>query len=470
MSMELLYNKIAEGLKQQIRDGVLTPGQKLPSVRKLSKEKQVSINTVLQAYLELEKFGLVVSKPQSGFYVSYSFKNSMLPATSNPISEIAEDSVSHIFSTIYNNNTKAKIVLSSGQIAGELLPVTSLTRELVKAARTLPFGGLQYERNNNEKLQRQIALKSTIWGGSFKMHNVILTSGCMHAIALCLRALLKRGDTVAVESPVHFGIINLIRNMGLNLIELPTDPVAGLDLTVLQKAVISKKIQLLIVMGNYSNPFGTCMPNEKKKELVRIMSEQNVPVIENDIYGDIHFDSHMPEFCKSYDESGIVIWCGSASKTLAGGYKTGWMEAGKFKDRILNSEPYLPTANNPIAQEAIANFMESKGYDRFKRKLNQALYQNSYFFHKAINDYFPEEIKITHPTGGIHLWVELPQHVNCLEFYNHAMSRRISIRPGRIYTSQDQFNNAITLSYGVLWDAGIEKALKVLGNICKSYL
>jgi DNA-binding transcriptional MocR family regulator len=468
MKNELRYNQIAAFIKYQISEGVLPPGAKLPSVRTMSRAQKASINTVLQAYLELEKSGLIHSKPQSGFYVNHSFTSKLsLPAGSKPAQEIHAPKVDHIFTTVYNNNDKAQMVLSSGQVAATLLPVARLTRELVRATKTLPYGGLRYERKENAKLKRQVALRARNWGAHFAADDVLLTTGCMHAMTLCMQSLLPKGATIGVESPVHFGIINLVRNLGYQMVELPTDPVLGLDLDILQQTLRRKKIHMLILMGNFSNPFSTCMPEERKQELVRIMTQYEVPVIENDIYGDIYFEPSMPRFCKAYDESGIVMWCGSAAKTLAGGYKTGWLEAGRFKQRILQAEPYLPTSCCPLTQEAMASFMEHKAYNQYQRQLNQTLAQNALLFQKAIHQHFPENVKVTQPRGGIHLWLEFSGAFNCLDFYNEAIARKIGIRPGRIYTSQDQFNNAISLSYGLEYDASVAKALKTLGTLAK---
>jgi DNA-binding transcriptional MocR family regulator len=465
--IEFFFLKVANEIEMLIKHGVLKVGDKLPSLRKIAKEKNVSKNTALNAYFELERRGLIESKAKSGYYVTRQYKSERdLPSSSNPIQLESNNDISDVFTSIYINNGLKGINLSSTQLSPELLPIPKLNKEIIASVRKLPYGGVQYERFGNQKLKNQIALRSLRWGGNLKPDDIMPTQGCFDAIMLCLMTLLKPGDVIGMESPLHFGLINLAKSFGYKILELPTNPATGLELEALKETLRQGKIDLLLLMGNYSNPFGSCMPDENKKEVVRLLTKYDIPMIEDDIYSDFHFDNKYPTFCKTYDESGLVMWCGSVSKTLAGGYRVGWLVPGKFEKMIRKAKPYHPVNCNSITHEAVASFFENNRYDNYLKKIRHTLYHNSLNFLHVINEYFPADTKVTSPQGGMQLWVELNHKIDTMQLYNVAIANKVNISPGRTYTLQNQYNNCFKLSYGMVWNAKIENALKSLGKLC----
>ncbi len=468
MKKEILYLQIANGIEHQIKNEVIKIGDKLPSLRTLSSEKGVSISTAQQSYFELESRGLIESRPQSGYYVSYAHKHfHHLPSVSNPLVAKPDEDVEELYATIYNNVAKAKILLSSSLLTKELLPVAKLNKAIINATRSLPDSGLNYDRYGNKKLKRQISLRALMWGGKIKDDDIITTSGCMDALSFCMLTLAKKGDTIAVESPVYFGILHAAKNMGLKVLELPTHPVTGIEIEALQKAIERKKVKLCLLVSNFSNPLGSCMPDEHKKAVVQLLEKHHIPLIEDDLFGDLYFGSHRPTTCKTFDESGIVLWCGSFSKTLAPGYRVGWVEAGQFKEKVRRTKYYHSLYCTSITHEAIADFLENGRYENHLRKLRQTLYRNSLQFLRTISEHFPEHTRITKPQGGMHLWIELDKQINTVDLYNKAMAHKISIAPGRTYSLQNQYNNCLKVSYGMEWNEKVESALKLIGKLAK---
>jgi len=281
-------------------------------------------------------------------------------------------------------------------------------------------------------------------------------------------ALAKKGDTIAIESPAYFGALQLAKNIGLNVLELPTHPGTGIEMDALKKSIESNKVNLCLLVSNFSNPVGSCMPDENKKEVVRLMEKHNVPLIEDDLFGDLYYGNQRPSTCKTFDETGIVLWCGSFSKTLAPGYRVGWVEAGKFKEKVDRTKSYHSLYCNTITHEAIGSFLENGRYENHLRKLRQSLHRNSLQFLRAISEYFPEDTKVSRPNGGMHLWVELNEKADTVELYNKAIRNKISIMPGRMFTLQNQYKNFFKLNYGMVWDEKVEEGLKVLGKLCHS--
>lgn len=463
---EFLYLQIADNVEHQIKNDVLKVGDKLPSLRTLALEKNVSITTVQQSYFELESRGLIESRPQSGYYVSYAHKHFRnVPQTSQPLVAKIEDGAEEIIFTMSQNVSKARIELSAGVPAIELLPVAKMNKAIVNATRTLQGGGLNYDKYGNQNLKKQIAARSLMWGGRLKAEDIITTSGSIDAISFCLLSLTQKGDTIVVESPVYFGILHLAKNLGLNVLELPTNPVTGIEVDALKSALEKKKVRLCLLVSNFSNPLGSCMPDENKRAVVKLMEKHNVPLIEDDLFGDLYFGKQRPSCCKTYDESGIVLLCNSFSKTLAPGYRVGWMAPGKFKEKVARTKYFHSLYSSSITHEAVASFLENDRYENHLRKLRQTLYRNSLQFLRCISQYFPGDTKVTNPQGGLHLWVELNKGKDTVELYNTAMANKISIAPGRLFTLQNQYNNCLKLNHGLVWNDRVEAALSLLGKL-----
>lgn len=466
---ELLYQQIANTLEGYIRKDVLKVGDRLPSLRTLALEKGVSLGTALQSYFELESRGLIESRPQSGYYVSYAHKHFRnIPETSRPVIAKTEDETEDIIFAVSKNLGQAMVELSTGVPALELLPVAKLNKAIVNATRNLKGGGLAYDKYGNQNLKKQIALRSLMWGGNLNDEDIIPTAGSMEAISFCMLTLAKPGDTIAVESPVYFGILHLAKSLGLRVLEMPTNPITGIEVEALEKAVQKQKVRLCLLVSNFSNPMGSCMPNENKQAVVRLMEKFNVPLIEDDLFGDLYFGAQRPTCCKTYDESGIVLLCSSFSKTLAPGYRVGWVAPGKFKDKLARTKYYHSLYTTSITHEAIGSFLENDRYENHLRKLRQTLHRNTLQILRCVAEYFPEDTRVTMPQGGLHLWMELNKKCDTIDLYNRAMHHKISVAPGRMFTLQNQYTNCLKLNSGLIWGDKVEQALKVLGTLAAS--
>lgn len=465
-----LYLQIAETFQKQILDEVLKIGDKLPSVRLLSKEHAISVSTILQAYYHLEAKGLVESRPQSGYYVS--FNPSRFPRKiekSDPIQVVKNKNVEAIIGEVYDDLAMDGVVKFSLSVPSpEILPLARLNKAMIQSLRDLPANGTSYEKiQGNEELRRQVARWSMHWGGHLQADDLVTTAGCMNAVSYCLQAITKPGDTIAVESPVYFGVLRFAQSIGLKILELPTDPDTGVDPDDLRKALEQHDIKACFFVTNFSNPTGYCMPDEQKEAIVKLLSKHGVPLIEDDLYGDVYFGNKRPRSCKSFDEEGNVLWCSSISKTLAPGYRVGWVAPGKYIDKIKSLKLYHCITSATAQQAAIGSFLATGRYEQHLRKLRQTLHTNSLQFTRAIGEYFPEDIKLSTPKGGFILWLELAEHIDTYQLYQEAMQQKISFAPGTMFTLQDRYQNCMRLSYGMPWSAEVEQALKKLGGLVK---
>lgn len=468
MRKEFLYNEVANGIARQIAAGVLQPGDKLPSVRRLCEEHSISMNTAKRVFLELEAQSLIDSKPQSGYFVSkLPYQKLPLPEISRPSSIANDNEPNELIRKVYSNmGNDALTLFSISAPSGQLLPLPKLKKDIVQATRELKEGGTAYEPlQGNLKLRRMVAIRSLTWGGHLHENDLITTNGAINAVSLCLMALGKPGDTIAMESPCFPGLLQLAISLGFKVLELPTHPITGLEIAALKKAI--PKINLCLLIPNFNTPLGSCMPDENKKEIVALLAKHHIPLIEDDIYGDLYFGTQRPKCCKSFDEEGNVLWCSSVSKTLAPGYRVGWVAPGKHKEKLLKLKLVHAISSAAVIQEAVANFLKSGKYDNHLRQLRRILYDNYLQYVHAIARYFPEGTKTSRPQGGLALWVELNKGVDTSALYDLAIKKQISIAPGRMFTLQDQFENCMRLCIGLPWSDELKFKLKQLGQLAR---
>ncbi len=464
--MEHLYLQVADRIQAMIEKEVIRIGDKLPSVRSLSKEQGISMSTVFQAYYHLESKGFVEPRPKSGYYVCFSPRRMPeLPSATRPVKRATEVNVSEMITEVFSHHGPELLRFSSASPTESLLPSAKLAKSMIQALRE-NNGGVNYEiLQGNLSLRRQIARMSIQWGGSVTEHDVITTTGCMDALTLCLSATTQPGDVIALESPAYSGTYQLAESLGLKVLEVPTDPVTGVDLEYLDKAIPKFKIRACIFVTNFSNPIGSCMPDKNKRELVRLMNKYDIPLIEDDIYADLYFGKLRPSSCKQYDRNGNVLLCNSFSKSLAPGYRVGWTVPGKYKDRVLRLKLNHTISSATLPQAAIAHFLENGRYEHHMRNLRKMLHTQCLRYQQAIADYFPEDTCVTRPQGGYVLWLELNENINTIELYEQALRRKIIFAPGRIFTLQDRYNNCMRLSYSNPWSKTVEDGLKTLGKL-----
>ncbi|HEY2582957.1 MAG TPA: PLP-dependent aminotransferase family protein [Mucilaginibacter sp.] len=469
---DFLYLQIADRLGSQIRQQLLKTGEKLPSVRALSQEQGISISTAYKAYVQLENKGLIEARPKSGYYVRYTPTRSFDQPKREKKSDNTEKlSVDEMIARVYRNFSNDGIVkLSTASPAMSLLPQAKLNKSMMEAIRLSSTSCITYgEIQGNGDLRKHIARLAFNWGGNISPDDVVTTQGCMEALVFCLRAATKPGDVVAIDSPTYFGIFNTVQSLGLKIVEIPADPVEGLNLDFLSNAITKQNIKACLFVTTFSNPLGYCMANEKKKELVELLAKNDVPLIEDDIYGEMYFGKTRPRTCKSYDKQGLVMLCSSVSKSLAPGYRVGWCIPGKFKAQIINLKLMHTLSSASPTHAAIAHFFETGRFDLHMRNLRKALHTQCLRYTQAIAEYFPGDVKVSRPQGGYVLWIELNKKIDAFELYEQALTYNISISPGQIFSTDSRFTNFIRISFGIPYNNEIETSLKTLGLLLKMF-
>lgn len=462
------YQQVADRLTRMIEEGVFGPGTAAPSVRKLSRQWKVSITTILKAYYLLEARGLLVPRPRSGFYVSNRLPSAPPePALSDPDPDPSTVGMRELITRIVLRDTlNPKLIqLGAAHPAMEQTATRHLNRLMTSAARRMgDRSGLYMTPAGNRPLRQQIVQHAMEGGCSLDSEEIVITSGCGEAVSFCLQAACKPGDTVAVESPICFDVFQYLENLGLKALEIPTHPRDGISLEALRFALENNSVQACLVISNFNNPLGSCIPDDHKKALVALLESQDIPLIENDIFGDIHFSAKRPLSAKAFDTKGLVMWCGSFSKTLSPGLRVGWAVAGRYRPTVawLKYSTSLATATLP--QVAVAAFMAEGGYRQHLRRIRRVYRQRVADLRRAVIRFFPTDIRVTDPAGGYLLWIELPEAVDSLKLYRKALEEGMAITPGHLFSTGDRYRNFIRLN-AANWSDEALPAIRRLGNV-----
>lgn len=467
-----LYEQLANAIARQIDSGSLKPGDRLPSVRTFSMTHGVSLSTALQAYRSLEGRMLLEARPQSGYYVRSTVRfRPDEPGMTMPALDARKVTAGELILQVTASVLDQDVTpLGAAIPSPDLLPTESLMTILARVARS---GGAQRTSymtpSGFEELRAEISRRSLERGRVITPEEIIVTNGCMEALSICLRSVAREGAIIAVESPTYFGILQLIESLHMKALEIPTDPRSGISIEALEKAMQTHDITACIVMPNFHNPLGCVMPDERKQQLVDLARAQQVPLIEDDLYGDLYFESPHPASLLSFDyedDRRVVLHCSSFSKTLAPGFRIGWCVPGPLYLEPSKRIKLASTISSAAPmQMAIAAYLKQGGYDRHLRRLRQSFSHNIDRLADAIGRHFPEGTLATRPKGGFVVWVELPVHVDAITLYREALQHRISIAPGPIFSATKGYRNCIRLNGGYPWSEQLDVALKTLGQL-----
>jgi DNA-binding transcriptional MocR family regulator len=464
------YEAVASFITELVGNGALAAGSRAPSLRQIVRQQRVSLSTALQAYRLLEDRGVIEARPQSGYYVSRNGATARAaPAISTPPGKPVSVSVSGLIPTLLDHaSNPAMAPLGCAIPSPDLLATGGLDRFLARAARVK---GRDYNIYTGSKgdpqLRYEIARRALRWGQALSPENIAITCGCSEAVTLALMAVSKPGDAIAVESPTYFGLLHALETLGLKAFELPTEPANGIDIAALERALANKTIKACLLSSSFNNPLGSTMPDEKKLAILELLARHGVPLIEDDIYGDIYFGAERPRPFSALDRRGDTIYCSSFSKTAAPGYRIGWIATGRHMERVLTHKFALTLCGPALPQLAIADFLASGGYDNHLRRIRRAFADNIGRMSRAVDRSFPLSTRVTQPVGGFVLWLELPKPFKARTLFQAALDRGICFAPGDVFSASNRFSNCLRLSCGHPWDARIERAVETLGALAK---
>jgi DNA-binding transcriptional MocR family regulator len=472
-----LYLQLSSHYRQAIQSGVLTPGQRMPSVRALTRLHQVSLSTAVEACHTLEDEGLLEARPRSGYFVLKRRRVDIQPP-SEPECGHKLDPAQYvgIHDRVSDFVAKCDVYPLVTNLAGtygspEMYPAEALKNAATRALRKHP----QLLVNppdflNNSPLNAVLAKRALEAGMRLSAEDILVTHGCIESLNVALRAVAQPGDTVAVESPTYHGLLQILESLGLRALEIPTSPKLGISVEALDMAFQTHdRIRAVVVIPNFHNPLGSVMPDSEKEKLVALCERQQVALIEDDTYGALGPDDIPLKAAKAWDRSGSVIYCASLRKTLSPGLRLGWVAGGRWQARIKMLKYAQSRANDMLGQLAVAEFMASSAYDRHLARLRRMLNVQREQMAEAIAAHFPAGTRLSVPHGSMMLWVELPAGTSAQAVFDTAIRQGIRVAPGCMFSNSSRFDHFLRISCGSPFSSQTDDALRMLAGIVSAH-
>lgn len=472
MDVSPLYRKLADHYRNAIAAGSLAPGERLPSVRTMMRLHEVSLSTALQTCRQLESEGWVESRPRSGYFVRHPRRAALMPLQEPDIAMPDPAQYVGIHARVsefiaQGRSRPVRVNLSGARAAPGLYPAEQLRNAGIRALRRDPDLLVRAAPPGGNRQFRAVLAKRALESGLvLAPDEITVTYGCIEALNLALRAVAQPGDTVAVESPTFYGLLQVLESLGLRALEIPTSAATGMSLDALELALSTYgNIKAVVVVPHLQNPLGSIMPDAYKQRLVQLCERHAIPLIEDDTYAALVEADAPPNSLKAWDRSGNVIYCASLHKMLAPGMRLGWMTAGRWQARVAMLKYAQTRDNEEWSQAAAMEFMASSAYDRHLRRLRAALRPQRERMAEAIAAYFPLGTRLSMPDGGITLWAALPDQLPASAVFDMALMRGILIAPGHMFSNSNRFDACLRLSCGFPWTAELDEALRTLGGI-----
>ena len=461
-----LYQQVTQLIIHQIDRGTLRPGDRLPSLRQLSNSLNLSLPTVKQGYQELERRGLVQSRPQSGFYVLGQQRNPMIRMARQRVCKPAEVGCRPLIEQVHEGlHRPGNVPLGIANPSMARPAAKALHRAMKRVMARAEERSLSYAPVTGEPgLRRQLAFRYLDSGGNVDPDDVLITNGAQEALTIALMAVAQRGAVIAVESPTYFGLLELIESLGMLALEIETSPVTGVSCDALRAALDSYAIKACMFTSAVNNPLGSVTTDKHRQLLVSMLEERGIPLIEDDVYTDLVFDGPRPTASQFYSRDNLVLTCGSFSKTLAPGYRIGWLLPGRYSAVARRLKRALSCSSGLLQQMTLGEFISTGNYERRLKTLRGILKQNCERMQALIANHFPDNTRVSQPRGGSVLWLELPK-VNSARLFERALEQGISLCPGMIFSPTGRYQNFIRLSFGLPWNETLENAIRKLGEI-----
>lgn len=465
------YQTIADDLRGQIAANRWMGGERLPSVRDLRRHYQRSTATILHALHLLEAAGLIEARPKSGYFVlapkpstvgtrSIS-KHLPQPAPQQPPQPVT---VPALFRDIMQRSAAFDILPGAPGANIPALPL--LNRHIGRALRRQPQSRALYynEPAGLKPLREEICHHYRQLGLPLEPRQLCITNGCQQSLFLALMACCQPGDTVAVESPAFYGVLQLLEHLQLQVVEIPASAADGMDIDALESALQRWPLRACVVTPAFATPSGACLPAASRRRLIALANHYELALVEDDIYGDLAF-THRPAPLKTLDSDDRVILCSSFSKSLSRDLRIGWISGGRWHDKITQLKLVTQLASNQTLQEGLASFMAEGHFRRHLRQYPLLLRQQRDQLISAIHRDWPTSTRFSVPDGGLALWLEMAAGTDTQAAYSQALAQGIVLTPGSLFTIANNFKRYLRLSFTHPLTPEREHALSCLAEL-----
>lgn len=444
----MLYQKIVDYIIEHINKGIILPGEKLPSLRKIADQFGVSLSTAVEGYHRLELYGYVIAKDRSGYLAQLpNSENSVLQISKNFKSKVSEithvDEITNLYLQSQDKNIAPFGIATPDPTK---LPNKIITKSMTWATKSIPdIHGRYLFGKGVLELRQELAKWMRPWIGITSAENILITSGCMEALNIALATLCKPGDIVAVESPCYFGILQSIHNHHLQSLEVKTDPQEGLDPEALEALAKKHKIKVLISTANVQSPTGYTMSDKRKKDVLAVCNKYGIRLIEDDIYGEMAFNNIRPKSYKYFDKNSIVTYCSSFSKSVGPGLRIGWCIPSEKMDEAVRLKITLNLSTSALIQYTVLHMLKKENLLKIIHNTAKYYENNLQIYSSVIQNQLESKVAFSRPTGHYFLWLRV-EGLDSTMALEKARKHKLSFTPGPLFSATKQFNSYLRIN------------------------
>ncbi len=473
-----VYRQIVEAIRGALVDGRLEPGRRLPPTRELARQLGVNRNTVVAAYDELAAEGLARGHTGRGTFLALPVE-ARSPATASD--GAGGDAWATAFSravegpgvggllSVYRVAVSAEGISFAGSYpAADLMPVGAFRDALAEVLRDRGAEVLSYGPTAGYgPLREAIAADMRRKGSRAASEEILITSGSQQAIELVFRALLDRGDPVAIEEPTYTGALSVLSSLGARLVSVPVDA-EGIRPDLLAIALERHRPRVLYVQPTFQNPTTRVMPEPRRREVLALAERHRTPVVEDDWAGDLRFRGEDLPTLHALDGGRRVIYVSTFSKKLLPGLRVGWVAApAPVLERLLALKQIEDHGSSPLLQSALHVFLRGGGLEEHLARVRPAYRERMETMLAAMDRHFPEGVEWTRPDGGLFLWVTLPAGMDGSDLFVVARERRVLFSRGELFHAEGAGRETFRLTYASVQPAQIESGIEVLGALIR---
>lgn len=472
-----VYRQIQAFLAQQIENGVLPAGTRLPSSRTLASGLGVNRITVTSAYAELEALGLIYARQGSGYYVAPRsagltaegpahsaggdwplWQQELLSRTWVP----AQRELDELFDTIADQSV---ITFGGGLGDKRFFPAEDFRKALHAVLRRDGVEALGYgERAGYLPLRTTIARILASQGVPATPEHVLITSGSQQALALVAQLFLRPGDVVLVESPTYPAAIDLFRSLDVRLLGVPVDE-QGMQVELVEDALRTARPRLVYTIPTFHNPTGTCLSGQRRRQLIALVDRYNTPLLEDDFVGDLRYEGRDQPALKALDPGGRVVYMGTFSKMLIPGLRVGFLVAeGPLYAGLLAYKRVTDLATSSLIQRALESYITVGRYQSHLRRAVALYRQRRDAMQRALQNHFPPGAQWTVPQGGLFFWVRLPGELSANDLFPVAIDEGVAFTPGSYFFPGARVQPYMRLNFAMLAPELIEEGIRRLSR------
>ncbi|WP_121642290.1 PLP-dependent aminotransferase family protein [Bacillus vallismortis] len=459
-----LHRQIEQYIKDKILHGEWAVGTKIPSQRTLADMFQVNRSTVTAAIDELTSQGLLEGRRGGGTKVVNSTWSVLAAEPPLDWNDYVRSGIHHpnssIIQGIHQNEPRADIIrLGTGELSPDLLPVDTMRRMFQQInPHALSLG---YEQpKGNPKLREAVAdhLKSK------QIHvspsAIFIVSGALQALQLISIGLLKRGSVILTEKPSYLQSLHVFQSAGMRLRGLPMDE-SGIKTGLVSSYRKQYGGQLLYTIPSFHNPTGTVMSEQRRKEIIGLSKKEQLPIIEDDAYGDLWFEEKPAQPLKAMDHEGNVLYVGTFSKTVSPGLRIGWLAGPEpVIERLADIKMQTDYGSSGLSQWAAAEWLSQGHYEKHLTWIRGVLKQKRDAAVQFLKRYAGDIATWRIPAGGFYIWVTFHKPLPVSHFFHELLKQQVLVNPGSIYNGEERSSIRLSYSYASLADleTGIQAA------------